>query len=56
LQKKSKTIIERQINASYISDTFSAFSLENNVLKSPLWMAETLGRWFMLHKLGGGST
>jgi len=31
---------------------FSAFSLESNALKGPLWLA----RWPAASKLGGGST
>jgi len=34
---------------------FSAFSLESNALKGPLWLAGWLAGW-LPQKLGGGST
>jgi len=37
------------------SSIFSAFSLETNALKGPLWLARWLAGW-LPQKLGGGST
>jgi len=47
---------ESVIKTKFEVGVFSAFSLESNALKGPLWLAGWLARWLAPQKLGKGST